>query len=118
MLRLYRNPKNKKNMATSTNYPSYLPEDFRGLPSLPDGNRRIYFRPNEDGSNTLVGEIIPKSRIVIRYPSGSTIDVIPPSSVGSDEIKDGSVEMEDLSPDVKANIADRVSQADLDKFKV
>lgn len=39
-------------------------------------------------------------------------------SVGSDELKNGSVEMEDLSPDVKANIADRVSQDDLDKFKV
>jgi len=85
-------------MATSTNYPSYLPEDFRGLPSLPDGNRRIYFRPNSDGSNTLVGEIIPKSRIVIRYPAGSTIDVVPPNSVGSQEIKDGSLQMEDLDP--------------------
>jgi len=86
-------------MATQSNYPSYLPEDFKGLPSLPDGNRRIYFRPNDDGSNTLVGEIIPKSRIVIRYPQGSTIDVLPPSSVGSDEIKDGSIRPEDLAPE-------------------
>ena len=84
-------------MATQTNYPSYLPEDFNGLPSLPDGNRRIYFRPNDDGSKTLVGEIIPKSRIVIRYPAGSTIDIIPPNSVGSQEIQDGGVQMEDLS---------------------
>lgn len=105
-------------MATNTNYPSYLPEDFRGLPSLPDGNRRIYFRPNEDGSNTLVGEIIPKSRIIIRYPAGSTIDVVPPNSVGTEQIENESVEMEDLSPEVKANMAERVSQQDIDKFQV
>lgn len=87
-------------MATQSNYPSYLPEDFKGLPSLPDGNRRIYFRPNDDGSKTLVGEIIPKSRIVIRYPAGSTIDIIPPNSVGSQEIRDGGVQMEDLNPEI------------------
>ena len=105
-------------MATQTNYPSYLPEDFKGLPSLPDGNRRIYFRPNDDGSKTLVGEIIPKSRIVIRYPAGSTIDIIPPDSVGSEQIENESVEMEDLSPRVKEQMAERVSQQDLDKFQV
>jgi hypothetical protein len=105
-------------MATQSNYPSYLPEDFKGLPSLPDGNRRIYFRPNDDGSKTLVGEIIPKSRIVIRYPAGSTIDIIPPDSVGSEQIENESVEMEDLSPRVKEQMADRVSQQDLDNFQV
>lgn len=105
-------------MATQTNYPSYLPEDFKGLPSLPDGNRRIYFRPNDDGSKTLVGEIIPKSRIVIRYPAGSTIDIIPADSVGSEQIENESVEMEDLSPRVKEQMADRVSQQDLDNFQV
>lgn len=105
-------------MATQTNYPSYLPEDFKGLPSLPDGNRRIYFRPNDDGSKTLVGEIIPKSRIVIRYPAGSTIDIIPADSVGSEQIANESVEMEDLSPRVKEQMADRVSQQDLDNFQV
>lgn len=105
-------------MATQTNYPSYLPEDFKGLPSLPDGNRRIYFRPNDDGSKTLVGEIIPKSRIVIRYPQGSTIDIIPADSVGSEQIENESVEMEDLSPRVKEQMADRVSQQDLDNFQV
>lgn len=105
-------------MATQKNYPSYLPEDFKGLPSLPDGNRRIYFRPNDDGSKTLVGEIIPKSRIVIRYPAGSTIDIIPADSVGSEQIENESVEMEDLSPRVKEQMADRVSQQDLDNFQV
>lgn len=41
-----------------------------------------------------------------------------PNSVGTDEIKNEGVEMEDLSPDVKGNMADRVSQDELDKFKV
>ena len=105
-------------MATQSNYPSYLPEDFKGLPSLPDGNRRLYYRQNEDGTRTLYGEVITKSRIVIRYPAGSTIDIIPPDSVGSEQIENESVEMEDLSPRVKEQMADRVSQQDLDNFQV
>jgi len=91
-------------MATNNDYPSYVPDDFKGLPSIPDGNRRIYFRPQTDGTNILVGEIIPKSRIIIRYPAGSTIDVVPPDSVGSEQIMDGSVQAEDLSEGVKNSI--------------
>lgn len=49
---------------------------------------------------------------------GVTIDVVPPNSVGSDEIEDGGVQMEDLNDEVKENMADRVSQQDLDKFQV
>jgi len=91
-------------MATKTDYPNYLPVDFRGLPSVPDGNRRLYFSPQKDGTNILYGEVITKSRIVIRYPAGSSISFLPPSSVGSKEIKDGSVQAEDLDPRMVATI--------------
>ena len=108
-------------MATNNDYPSYLPEDFKGLLSVPDGNRRIYFRPQSDGTNILYGEIIAKGKIVIRYPEGSTIDIVPPNSVASEQIVNEAVEMEDLSKGVKSTMmtgGDRVTQEELDGFKV
>jgi hypothetical protein len=88
-------------MATTDNYPSYLPKDFRGLESIQEGNQRYYYKV-KDGQNLLIGSIVGKRHLVIRFPEGSTIDVVPPSSVGSDEIIDGSVKQEDLSPDIEA----------------
>lgn len=87
-------------MAT-TNYPSYMPDDFKGLESIQEGNQRYYYK-TVDGQNLLVGAIVGKRHLVIRFPEGSTIDVIPKDSVGTDEIKDGSVQQEDLSPEIEA----------------
>lgn len=49
---------------------------------------------------------------------GITIDVVPPDSVGTEQIEDGSIMMDDLNKDVKDNIADRVSSDELDGFQV
>ena len=101
-------------MATNNNYPSYLPEDFRGLESIQEGNQRYYYK-QKDGQNLLIGSI------VIRYPEGSTIDVVPPDTVGSREIKNDSVEMEDLNSRVKDAMVtdkDRVTQEQIDNFEV
>lgn len=87
-------------MAT-TDYPSFLPDDFRGLKSIPDGNRRVYYKPKDDGTNQLYGEIIGNGHVVMRYPEGSTIEVLPENSVGTEQIKDGAVELDDLNDDVK-----------------
>lgn len=97
-------------MATKNDYPSYLPEDFRGLPSVPDGNRRLYYRLKQDGTKLLYGEIITKSRIIIRYPAGSTIEVVPPNSISSEEIRDESIEKRDLRKDVQDSI-DKIEAA-------
>ena len=91
-------------MATTNNYPSYLPDDFKGLESIQEGNQRYYYKTVE-GKNLLVGAIVGKRHLVIRFPEGSSID-IPKDSVGTDEIKDGGVHQEDLDPEIEAGDAD------------
>jgi len=95
-------------MATNKDYPSYLPDDFRGLESIQEGNQRYYYK-REDGKNLLYGAIVGKRHMVIRYPEGSTIDV-PPNSVGTEQLKDGAVEMEDLHNDVQRKLNSAVDQ--------
>jgi hypothetical protein len=92
-------------MATSNNYPSYLPDDFRGLESIQEGNQRYYYK-TVDGQNKLIGAIVGKRHLVIRFPEGSTIDVVPPDSVGSEQIVDGGVKHEDLDPEIEAGDGD------------
>lgn len=82
-------------------YPSYLPEDFKNLESIQEGNQRYYYK-TVDGQNLLIGCIVGKRHLVIRFPEGSTIDVIPKNSVGTEEIIDGGVHQEDLNPDIEA----------------
>ena len=57
-------------------------------------------------------EIIPQSQ------SGGGGSQPAPDTVGTGEIINGSIEMEDLSEGVKDNMAERVSQEDLDDFQV
>ena len=107
-------------MATTNDYPSYLPDDFKGLDSIQEGNQRYYFE-RKDGQNLLRGAIVGKRHLVIRFPSGSTIDVVPPDSVGTREIQNDSVEMEDLNQTVKDKMLtddDRVTQEDIEDFDV
>lgn len=92
-------------MATAKDYPSYLPDDFRGLESIQEGNQRYYYK-TKDGQNLLIGSIVGKRHLVIRFPEGSTIDVVPPNSVGSEEIVDGGIKHEDLDPEIEAGDGD------------
>ena len=92
-------------MATKQDYPSYLPDEFRGLESIQEGNQRYYYK-TVDGQNKLIGSIVGKRHLVIRFPEGSTIDVVPPDSVGSEQIRDGGVKHEDLDPEIEAGDGD------------
>ena len=92
-------------MAINNNYPSYLPDDFRGLESIQEGNQRYYYK-TVDGQNKLIGSIVGKRHLVIRFPEGSTIDIVPPDSVGSEQIRDGGVKHEDLDPEIEAGEGD------------
>jgi hypothetical protein len=96
-------------MATNNNYPSYLPEDFRGLESIQEGNQRYYYK-TVDGQNKLIGSIVGKRHLIIRFPEGSTIDVVPPSSVGTDQIVDGSVQPQDMSDDVRNRLTPKYDE--------
>jgi len=96
-------------MATAKDYPSYLPDDFKGLESIQEGNQRYYYK-TEDGQHKLVGSIVGKRHLVIRFPEGSTIDVVPPDSVGSEQIIDGSVRTEDISNDVRNSLTPKYDE--------
>lgn len=107
-------------MATTNDYPSYLPDDFKGLESIQEGNQRYYYK-QKDGQNLLIGAIVGKRHLIIRFPEGSTIDIVPPDSVGTRQIQDDSVEMEDLNQSVKDKMMtddDRVTQQDIESFNV
>ena len=96
-------------MATNKDYPSYLPDDFKGLDSIQEGNQRYYYK-QKGGQNLLIGAIVGKRHLVIRFPEGSTIDVVPPSSVGTDQIVDGSVQSQDMSDDVRNRLTPKYDE--------
>jgi hypothetical protein len=96
-------------MAKNNNYPSYVPDDFRGLESIQEGNQRYYYK-TVDGQNKLIGSIVGKRHLIIRFPEGSTIDVVPPSSVGTDQIVDGSVQPQDMSDDVRNRLTPKYDE--------
>ena len=85
------------------------------------GQNRYYYYEGEDGTKQLVAMQVDNSRYILFFPSGSTIDVLPAESVGTREIKNGGVEMEDLHQNVKDEMItqeDRVTQEDIDNFNV
>lgn len=112
-------------MATTQNL-TWLPADLRGLPAFPsNGMLYIYRKSDKDDKNELRAMIPSKSRIIIRFPEGTTISgEIPTNSVGTEQIINDTVEEEDLKPELREKIndglsgADRVSQEDLDAFRV
>jgi hypothetical protein len=89
-----------------------LPADLQGLPSIPCNGSRYYYKEGKDGQRLLVAQLFGKSHFIIRYPEGSTIDVIPEGAVGSKQIEDGSVQMEDLNDEVKDKIPEGYADDD------
>jgi len=77
----------------------------------------FYTERTDDGAEVL-RHIRVQQRTFDVPADGVTIDTVPPDSVGSRQIEDGSVQLEDLNKDVLDNMADRVTQEDLDNFKV
>ena len=77
----------------------------------------FYYEIDKDG-NQVLRHIRVQQRTFEVPADGITIDVVPPNSVGSEQIEDESVMMDDLHPEVKDSIADRVTSDELDGFKV
>lgn len=88
-----------------------LPADLQGLPSFPCNGSRYYYK-EQDGKKLLVAQIFGKSHYILRFPEGTTVDVIPADSVGTEEIKNGSVGMDDLNDLVKGFIEEAGRKAD------
>ena len=77
----------------------------------------FYFEIDKDG-NQVLRHIRVQQRNFDVPADGITIDTVPPDSVGTEQIIDKSVKMEDLNQEVTDSIADRVTSEDLDKFEV
>jgi hypothetical protein len=77
----------------------------------------FYYEIDKDG-NQVLRHIRVQQRTFEVPADGITIDVVPPNSVGSEQIEDESVMMDDLHPEVKDSIADRVTKDELDNFHV
>lgn len=77
----------------------------------------FYYEIDKDG-NQVLRHIRVQQRNFEVPADGITIDTVPPDSVGSDQIVDKSVKLEDLNDEVTESIADRVTSDELDGFKV
>jgi len=77
----------------------------------------FYTERADDGTEVL-RHIRVQQRTFDVPEGGITIDTVPPDSVGTSQIEDGSVQLEDLNKEVLDNMADRVTQDDLDDFNV
>lgn len=80
----------------------------------------FYCEMDEDGTETL-RHIRVQQRTFQVPADGITIDTVPPDSVGTEQIIDEAVEMEDLSKQVKDEMvtrSDRVTRQELDEFEV
>lgn len=65
---------------------------------LVPASMHFYYETTDDGTNIL--RHIRVNQRTFQVPAdGVTIDTVPPDSVGTEQIADGSVQMEDLSPD-------------------
>ena len=77
----------------------------------------FYYETDEDG-NQVLRHIRVQQRSFEVPADGIIIDTVPPDSVGTEQIIDKSVKLEDLNQEVTDSIADRVTQDDLDGFEV
>ena len=67
-----------------------------------DGPLHLYYETTADGTNVLRHiRVNQRTYNVPTDGSGITIDTVPPDSVGTAQIEDGSVELRDLSPEAR-----------------
>ena len=95
--------------------------------SLVNSPMHFYTEVKEDGTEVLRHIRVQQKNFEVPA-DGITIDVLPPESVtseaiapeavGSQAIENHAVKMEDLNPEVTDQIADRVTQQDLEAFQV
>lgn len=60
----------------------------------------FYYETQDDGTNVL-RHIRVNQRTFDVPADGVTIDVVPPDSVGTEQVDDGSLQLQDLSPEAR-----------------
>ena len=81
-----------------------MKEDIKQMKSIVSKNARYFYEEDEQGNKVLRHILIGSQANVLTVPDGVTIDVVPDNSVGTDQIKDGSVKLDDLSEEVKQKL--------------
>lgn len=113
MLRHLRSPKKKKNMATTTENTPQLEHTIASV-------LHLYYEEQPDGKRILRHiKAHGKEYTTPADGSGITIDVVPPNTIGSEEIINDSVGMEDLKPEVRDAImagGTPATDADIDEL--
>lgn len=75
-------------------------KDLSRMNSIVSKNTRYFYEIDKEGNKVLRHILISSTQNILQVPAdGVTIDVVPDDSVGTEQIKDGGVQMADLSPD-------------------
>lgn len=69
--------------------------------SLVNAPLHFYTEVQSDGTEVLRHIRVQQRNFRVPTDGGITIDTIPPDSVGTEQIEDGSVQMQDLSPEAR-----------------
>lgn len=71
----------------------------------------FYYETQDDGTNVL-RHIRVNQRTFDVPADGVTIDVVPPDSVGTEQIKDETVELQDLTPEAREAMENKFATDD------
>lgn len=80
-------------------------KDLTQLQSIVSHNIRFFYEVDKDGNKVLKHILVGSSKNILEVPTdGITIDVVPPDSVGTEQIEDGSILRQDLHDDVRGGL--------------
>ena len=83
------------------------------MPSIVSKNVRYFYEEDSLGNKILRHILIGSSRSMLLVPAeGVTIDVVPDNSVGSEQIKDNSVAVNDLTPEARERMLNEFAAND------
>lgn len=77
--------------------------DIKKMPSIVSKNTRYFYEVDKQGNKIIRHILIGSPENILQIPSDGqiTIDTLPADSVGSEQIKDETVELRDLSPEAR-----------------
>lgn len=76
--------------------------DIKNMRSIVANNVRFFYETDKNGNKIIRHILVGSARNILAIPAdGITIDTVPSNSVGSEQIVNASVQMEDLSPEAR-----------------
>lgn len=88
-------------------------KELKQLESIVSHNIRFYYSVDKNGNKVLRHILVGTRKNLLAVPDEDiTIDVVPENSVGSEQIADGSIQLQDLSDDVKEQMKNEFATDD------